>query len=291
MIRIGRGLNARLEQAGMPRLYEPTDLVATDQSSLTRLADALLKNGTPFRLGRLPASSPAVKTIKKACKGRGLVLERNQATYPYIPLDDKWNEPEQNISKGRRSDIRRASRHAEKLGPVSFQMFCPTHSEVDEAVERAMSVEAKSWKGEVGCDMASDKPVGDFFREYTHRAARSGSLRLSFMNIGEHVAAMQIGIVHANRFWVLKVGYDPEFQKASPGILLMIEAIKYAVAQGLETYELLGTAADWTRVWTEHERESVSLRVYPANIRGGVALATDAIAKFGRKLTRTRTCS
>ena len=139
--------------------------------------------------------------------------------------------------------------------------------------------------------MATDKPVGNFFRQYTRRAARSGDLRISFMHIGDAVAAMQIGVVHANRFWVLKVGYDPEYQKASPGILLMIEAIKYALAHKLETYELLGTAADWTRVWTEHERESVSLRVYPANIRGAVTFTSDAIAKATRKFKERKTNS
>jgi len=111
---------------------------------------------------------------------------------------------------------------------------------------------------------------------------------VGFLQIGDDVAAMQIGVVHAGRFWVLKVGYDPAYGKASPGILLMIEAIKYAVAHGLETYELLGSVADWTRVWTEHERESVSLRVYPSNVRGAVTLTGDALRKVANGLWRSR---
>ncbi len=289
MIRIGRGLNARLEHAGVSRLYEPTDLVSIDDVSMNRLARALVRSGMPFSLGRLPADSTAIAAVKKACRGRGVVYERKEETYPYIPLGDTWATPEQNISKRRQSDIRRAWRHALKLGPVSVQMFCPTTTEVDEIVDQAMSVEAKSWKGDRGYDMTTDKPIGDFFCQYARCAAASGQLLMSFIHIGDAVAAMQIGVVLNNRFWVLKVGYDPEYQKASPGILLMIETIKYAVARGLQTYELLGTAAEWTRVWTHHERESVSLRVYPANMRGAVAFASDAIAKAKRKLTAPKT--
>jgi len=286
MIRVGSGWNSRLEHAGTRRLCEPNDLWAVDAPAMTQLTRALVECGMPLILGRLPTGSPAIDAIKNACRGRGVVHQRLQARFPYIPLSADWREPEQNLSTRRRSDIRRARRQAAKLGSVGVRIFCPETSEVAEVVELAMSVEAKSWKGSQGSAMATDKPVGDFFLHYARRAARSGCLRVSFLQIGDAVAAMQIGVVHAGRFWVLKVGYNPAYGRASPGILLMIETIKYAVAHGLETYELLGSAADWTRVWTEHERESVSLWVYPANTRGAVALASDTMRKATRRLRR-----
>jgi hypothetical protein len=58
-----------------------------------------------------------------------------------------------------------------------------------------------------------------------------------------------------------------------------VEAINRAVAEGLETYELLGTVQPWIQVWTELERPCVSLRYYPANVGGRLALAADLIGK------------
>jgi len=87
------------------------------------------------------------------------------------------------------------------------------------------------------------------------------------------------------------VGYDPEFQRGSPGILLMVEQIKAAVAEGLKNYELLGTVEPWIQVWTDHERGCVSLRAYPANARGLTALASDASRRYLARRKERRTCN
>ena len=76
----------------------------------------------------------------------------------------------------------------------------------------------------------------------------------------------------------------PQFSSASPGLLLMQETIRYATAAGLATYEFLGRAETWTTVWTNQERETVTLRIYPKNVRGLLALSVDALAAGCRKL-------
>jgi CelD/BcsL family acetyltransferase involved in cellulose biosynthesis len=288
MMRVGRALNARLEHIGIHRLHEPMDLAVEDPADLDRLVESLVALGIPFTLGRLPASSPTVAALAKAVKGRGLVLTRENDNYPFIPLDQTWADPEQTLSSKRRSDVRRARRHAEKTGAVRTEIKCPSLDEVDAAVELAIEVESRSWKGEQGDDMATDEEVGRFFREYGRRAASAGTLRMCFLWIGDDVAAMLIGVVQAGKFWVLKVGYDPQFNKASPGILLMIEAIKYSVDQGLTSFELLGSVEAWTQVWTKYERSSVTLRVYPRNLRGATVFMRDALASARSRLDARR---
>ena len=81
------------------------------------------------------------------------------------------------------------------------------------------------------------------------------------------------------------MGYDEEFKRSSPGTLLMLETVRYAATQGLRSYELLGTAEAWTRVWTETERECVALRAYPPRPGGVAAAALDA-RRFARRGSR-----
>jgi proline dehydrogenase len=57
----------------------------------------------------------------------------------------------------------------------------------------------------------------------------------------------------------------------------------------LRSFEFLGTAEDWTRVWTQRERQTVSLRFYPYSFFGATALAADACAAARRKLRSRRT--
>ena len=55
---------------------------------------------------------------------------------------------------------------------------------------------------------------------------------------------------------------------------------------GLKTYEFLGKAESWTRVWTATERPCISLNVYPLGVRGLAALAVDLVAKGDKKWQR-----
>lgn len=278
------------ELLNLARLYEPADLLASDEGSLTALVQELARRGLPLFLGRLPAQSPTIEAVKRAYGGRGWVICRPQASTPYIPLDESWATPENKISSRRRSDFRRSRRHAEELGNVSAQILVPAAGEIDDLIDLAFAIENRSWKGEQGAALARDPAQGEFYRRYARCAANRGKLRIGLLHVGGQTAAMQLSVVHAGALWVLKVGYDPQFQRASPGILLMVEQIKQAVAEKLHTYELLGTVEPWIQVWTERERECVSLRAYPASVRGIAALASDAGRKCLARFKERREC-
>ncbi|HXT57726.1 MAG TPA: GNAT family N-acetyltransferase [Pirellulales bacterium] len=287
LVRFSTSFGGAWELLNLAKLHEPADLVYQDEAALDELAVELARRGLPVLLGRLPADSPTIEAVRRAYGRRGWIACRPQASTPYIPLDASWATPENNISSRRRSDVRRSRRHAEELGQVSTEILSPSPNEVDELLDLAFDVECRSWKGEQGTALARDATRGEFYRRYARHAARAGSLRLGFLHVGDQTAAMQISVVRAGALWVLKVGYDPRFQRASPGILLMVEQIKRAVAEGLQCYELLGTVEPWIQVWTERERACVSLRAYPANFRGMAALASDA-AGAGRQRWQRR---
>ena len=280
-----RAQAGRWELLNHYKLHEPADLVYEDEATLAELAGELARRGLPLFLGRVPADSPTIGAIKRAY-GRRCVVVRQQSAFPYIPLDAAWSVPENQLSSRRRGDFRRARRHAEEQGEVTSEIVAPSAHDVDELLDVAFEVEGLSWKGEHGTALARDAARAEFYRRYARRAVREGALRLGFLRIGGDVAAVQISVVQADALWVLKIGYDPRFHRASPGILLMVEQIKDAVACGLSRYELLGTVEPWIQVWTEHERGCVSLRAYPANLRGAATLAREAVATCYRRVAR-----
>lgn len=290
LIKLPGAWGAPWELLNLARLYEPADLVWSDETALQDLVAELARRGLPLFLARVPASSPVIPAIRHAYGRRGWVVCRPQASTPYIPLDESWAIPENKISSRRRCDFRRSRRNAEELGEVSAEILTPQPGDVDDLLDLAFEVESRSWKGDHGTALARDAARGEFYRRYARSAARLGSLRIGLLHIGQQTAAMQISMVQAGSLWVLKVGYDPQFQRASPGILLMVEQIKAAVAEGLKNYELLGTVEPWIQVWTDHERGCVSLRAYPANVRGLTTLASDASRKYLARRKERRTC-
>lgn len=289
LIATGRA-GGRRELLTYRQVYEPADLIYEDAHALAALSRRLCEAGRPLFCGRMFAAAPSVTALQNAAAGRGRVLVRPQAVTPWIALDEGWASPEEKLSSRRRSDLRRARRHAENAGAMRVQCHTPSPDEVDRLLDLAFDIERRSWKGTAGTALAAG-PLGDFHRCYARRAAARKAFRVDLLYFGPHAVAMQLAAIHQNRYWVLKVGYDPEFQRASPGILLMVEAIKQAVADGLSSYELLGTKEPWIEVWTDLERACVSLRYYPLNWRGATALAGDAIGQVRRRLTRRQTCN
>jgi CelD/BcsL family acetyltransferase involved in cellulose biosynthesis len=282
--RCGRWLRSRFEMLGMSRLNEPADIISADPAGLAAVIGRAIGFGRPILLGRLPAGSPTIGVFERLARGRGRVLVRPRASCPYIPLDATWSQPENHLSSRRRSDYRRACRRAEQLGPVKAEILSPRPEEVAGLLETAYAIEAKSWKGSEGTALSNDQIRGLFMRRFADWASRAGMLRIALLQIGDHYAAMQIAAEHNRAFWLLKIGFDPEFSSCSPGNLLLAECLRYSAERGLLSLEFLGTVEPWTQVWTDHERKCVSLRYYPFNPRGALALAVDASALVARQI-------
>lgn len=281
-----RGALGCLEFIGANELSEPMDFLYADPSSLAALANALLHVGSPVFLNRLPAESPLVAALWSAYRRRGVVICRPVSGCPWISLGPGWTKPEEQISSNRRSSVRRAWRFAERIGPVRCDVLSPTPGDLEPLLEEAFRVEAAGWKGREGSALAKDPVRGAFYRRYAAAACKEGILRLCFLRIGNRAAAMQLAVECGNRFWLLKAGYDEEFSRCSPGTLLILETVRYAAERGLRSYEFLGAAEPWTQMWTHAVRPCVSLWLYPAGMRGMVALAADVAKIAWRRSSR-----
>jgi CelD/BcsL family acetyltransferase involved in cellulose biosynthesis len=288
MVRIGTRVK-RLSLLGADETGEPSDLAWVSDASLDTLTQRLARQPLAIDLPRVPAASPSIGALKRAFARRGFVLVRRTHGTPFIDLDASWADPQQKFNAGRRSDFRRAERHAEKLGGMTFEVHeSVSESGLDRLLDEAYDVEARSWKGKARSALAHDHVRGPFFREYAHAAMRAGILRLSFMRVGGRAVGMQIAIQSEQRFWLLKIGYDPACARCSPGNLLMLHTIAYAAQQGLCSYEFLGTAAPWTMHWTKALRPFVRVRAYPASVQGMLALLQDLLSSVKFRLRSWR---
>ena len=201
-------------------------------------------------------------------------------SHPWLQLDESWQRPEEHLNSGRRSDLRRARRNAEKIGPISFQNITPAADQLEEVLTEVFRVESANWKGEAGSGLAYDPVIQGFYRRFSQLACAQGILRILLMKCGDQTAAVQLGVDYKNRFWLLKMGYDQNFSRCSPGELLIVESLRLAAERGMEAYEFTGTPESWTQKWTSTAHISASVRIYAEGVRGliGVAAETTKIA-------------
>ena len=280
------GLVPRLQFIGAAEIGEPCDMLCADDEAAAALADALVRTRTPLALERMPANAAFVAALQRAMQGRGLCKIRPTNPAPTLALDAQWINPETQFNSGRRSDFRRAQRHAEKFGAVTCEVLTPTAEQLDGLLDEAIAVEMQSWKGRDGTALGVDPVRGPFFRAYAHAACARGILRMAFLRIDGKAIGMQIALECEQRFWLFKIGYDEAYARCSPGTLLMLQTLKYAAERGLRAYEMLGSAEPWTAAWTQAQHECVMINTYPHGLPGWLAFAADASAWAWAKARR-----
>jgi CelD/BcsL family acetyltransferase involved in cellulose biosynthesis len=128
-----------------------------------------------------------------------------------------------------------------------------------------------------------------FFLEYGQACARAGSVLVRRLCVAERVAAVQVAVVQGGRCFDLKIGYDPDFARHSPGLALTSESLADGARRGLEAHEFLGLAEDWQRAFATRERRCESLVSYPVSAAGLMAFAIDALAALTRRARRAVT--
>jgi CelD/BcsL family acetyltransferase involved in cellulose biosynthesis len=263
------------------------DFLYSDVASVDALARHLATQRLPVLLRRVLADSPAIAAMQDAYRRHGTVHVLPVHPYPYIELDRSWMEPESRFNAGRRSDFRRAQRHAGEFGEVTYEMLSPAPGQVGPLLQQSYEIEMASWKGRTGTALAMDPVRSAFYTRYAMAASECGMLRLARLRINGEGAAMQIAIECGHRFWLLKIGHDDRFAKCSPGTLLMLYAVSHAAVRGLQSFEFLGTVEPWTRAWTATSRPCVSLRAYPRNVGGIAWMTCDMGADRLRTIVRT----
>jgi CelD/BcsL family acetyltransferase involved in cellulose biosynthesis len=263
---------AELELLGAATLGEPSELLAEDSDAMRELADGIADLRTPLLLHRLPATSPSIHALKQAFRPLGFVLTRGSSSHAVIWLDEEWTQPEGRLSARRASDLRRARRRAAAEGELDVERLAPSAAEVDVLLDEAFAIEARGWKGREGTALAVDAERGAFYRRFCSLAAGRSELRLAFLRLGGRRVAMQLAVEWDSRLWLLKIGHDEAVGRCSPGMLLLLEVVRAAAADGLAAVQLLGGIEPWTSMWTEDVDPCETLAAYPPGV-GSVSAA------------------
>jgi CelD/BcsL family acetyltransferase involved in cellulose biosynthesis len=234
-------------------------------------------------VGPLDTSGPALCALREAARARGYrTFVRPASRAPYLRLAADLRVHEGSLSRNLRHDVQRRLRRLCEAGAVSVELRDGSTG-LDDLLEEGFRVEALSWKGRRGTAIASREETTRFYAGLAHWAASVGWLRLAFLRLDGRAIAFQLDLESGSRYYSLKIGYDPEFLRFSPGKLLAYTMVSRAVASGLQVYELLGTDEPWKDRWTELAREQVAFRAFSPSPAGRLASSTFA---YGRPLVR-----
>lgn len=287
LVLVRRDNSTWLDIPGFNDLHEPVGLLYRDKAALLALFDAISRQPYPVSINRLWLNSEQDLTISPPTANiHGFWVSPGCRPSRYLKIQSSFDSFLSSLSSRRRYDYNRALRRAAKRGEVRHVMEQPDSHSLEPLFTLAMQIEDRSWKGREGSSLSKNKRLSRFFSTYLARPEVLPWVRVFFLYVGEKAVAMQICIEHEERLWLLKIGYDEDFQKCSPGLILMMEAVRYSFESGHTNIEFLGSSEPWLSLWSKQEREYLNLTHYPLTFSGLRAAAIDTSRLLRRSISQ-----
>lgn len=138
-----------------------------------------------------------------------------------------------------RHDLRQKIRRFEEAGICKFHIL-ETGAPVPDAIIDTIYRQKRAWAENRRAKSVFLRPaMRDFLKELAEIAARRKSLYLSWLSCGEKIIACSIGFIQDRTLYLYMPTYDPDFACCSPGNILMVKSIGWAIENKLTTFDLM----------------------------------------------------
>jgi CelD/BcsL family acetyltransferase involved in cellulose biosynthesis len=250
--------------------------LAEDEDAAAELARTLFDDVWTLDFALLYEWSGALRAAATAAGHT--ILERVMLQSPYVEPRGTFDEYLASLTKDRRGDLRRHRRRLEAMGELTTEI-ADGRERFDEYLAEAFRIEGSGWKTERGTAIVSQPHTLRLYTEVARWAAAAGMLRLCFLRLDGKPIATEIALETNRRIYLVKGGYDVEYRKYGPGMLLEVELVGHVHRNELESLELLGKAEPWKLELTKLVRERVRLQSFAPSIPGRSVWAA---YRFGR---------
>jgi CelD/BcsL family acetyltransferase involved in cellulose biosynthesis len=213
----------------------------------------------PRALGR--ARRPVLRSVAQPVEG-----------LPYVAIEGRsWDDYMASRSRGLRSQVGRKRRALEREHDVSFT-WIGEPDQLGRGMDELFRLHDLRWVGRQSS--MNDPHARGLLRRFGASALERGWLRLCLLEVDGAVIAAWYGWNVGGRFAYYQAGFDPEWSRSSPGLLLLAETVRMATEEGASEYDLLRGEEEFKRRFATGTRHVQSLLLAPATHPALVRAAT-----------------
>ncbi|MER9584756.1 GNAT family N-acetyltransferase [Mesorhizobium sp. M0276] len=226
-------------------------------------------------LNRLLPDARFHALLGSAVPGRGTILQPNHRSEISHRVVGTWQGGAQwfeSQSKKTRQNYRRGRKFIEEGGKLRFRLM-DAHEDREQVLERVAALK-RLW-------LAKHGRASDLFDEGSTALAALvsvlaglGLLRLFVLERDDVIIAVSINFEQRGTMMAFVTTYDPAFERASPGMVLMMDYIQWSLDQGLTTVDFLCGGEDFKRRFSTHS-VILSSVMGGRSLRGRLAILAD----------------
>jgi CelD/BcsL family acetyltransferase involved in cellulose biosynthesis len=187
---------------------------------------------------------------------------------PYITLrGHSWESYLDSLGANHRYNFTRRLKNLHKAGVVQFDVV-EKEDQRREALQAFMSLHAVCWQERGGSQAMQTTQELSFHEAFSRTALERGWLRLFLLRVNGRPVGGLYGFRRGPRFYFYQSGFDPAWRKHSVGLVTMGLAIKQALAEGAEEYDLLHGTEAYKFRWANETRDLSRVHLSPPSWRG-----------------------
>ena len=205
------------------------------------------------------------------------------AVSPYVDTTGEWDAYRSATKSRWGAPLERFRRKMVREHGATFELVTAP-VDLEPVLERGFVVEASGWKGREGTAILSTPETTAFYGAIARAFQASGERRLSWLELDGQMAAFDLCLLHGERLYLLKTGYDEAHRRVAPGLVLRLSVLERCFEMGLRTHELLGGEDAWKLKFATGERRHVTLRCFG---RDPAARSAYAYRRWARPVLRS----
>jgi CelD/BcsL family acetyltransferase involved in cellulose biosynthesis len=237
-------------------------LLATDADARRRVVAEVLAQSNALNLAGLVGDGHTFTAVLETARrmGRWSLVEPGNVSL-IAETTSSIEKYRAGLSSKVRSELGRLHRKSQREHELTITPLARPR-DLERQLTQAFSLEASGWKGRAGTAITCAPQTERFYRQIAREFHAAGTLRMSELSLNGTLAAMAISIIHQQRLFTLKVGYDERHRPLGPGFVLLMAMIERCFELGLDAYEFSGPDAEYERRFATTHRAYRRLRVY-----------------------------
>ena len=251
------------------------------------LTEYLNREKPLLTLSHLPARSAEADGLVKELELSGWQAKRRIIeSCPYITLrGHTWESYLDSLGANHRYNFMRRLKNLQKAGVVEFDAVEKEDQRRD-ALQAFMALHAVAWHERGGSQAMQTTRELAFHEAFSRTALDRGWLRLFLLRVNGRPVGALYGFRRGPRFYFYQSGFDPAWRKHSVGLVTMGLAIKQALAEGVEEYDLLHGTEAYKFRWAKETRDLSRVHLFPPSWRGWLYRASLEAESQGKQAAR-----
>ena len=236
------------------KLWEAVDLLL--QESVFLWLPLLRQGGLLNKLGSVSAR----KIIRKSAM-RSLIVFPEQPQDREVFVQEKWG-------KKQSKNISYLHRKLEEQGKPRFHVV--SSSEFDEYFPHILKIESNSWKTKERVSLFSTQGVDSLYSFILPSLIEEKKIRLTLLMFDAEAIAYEIGFLDSDSYGMHNLAFDQNYERLSPGKLLMNHNLEWANQQGFKIFDFLQGNNEYKKRLATDEEELTEASIFAKNPKGWI---------------------